>query len=368
MTARKTTKVKAGARPTVRIRKPGNGVKDLKPLTEPSSEEIRERYGAVMQTAPSGIIIADSDKNIISWNTGARLLFGYTDAEIRGKPLDTLVPEQRRRGHFEGFEDTPTTRYNPAEKTVERIGVKKDGTKFPLEISISINETKKGTLYVGVVRDILLRKQVEEKLRESVAKLEMILNGTITALSGTVKVRDGYTAAHQHRVSKLASMIAEDMDFPTDTVAGIRVAGEIHDLGKIAIPSDILTKSDKLTEAEFQIIKSHPQVGYDLLKKIDFPWPVALIVLEHHERINGSGYPGGLSGKDILPEARIMAIADVVEAMGFHRPYRPSLGQQAALDEIEKNAGILYDYDFVRSCLHLFYDKNITLDRLDALN
>jgi HD-GYP domain-containing protein (c-di-GMP phosphodiesterase class II) len=191
------------------------------------------------------------------------------------------------------------------------------------------------------------------------------MEGFVHALADTVDARDPYTAGHQHRVSKIACAIAEEMNLSNETVAGIRMAGEIHDLGKMSIPAEVLMKPGRLLEVEFNYIKIHPQKGYDILKGMEFPWPVARIVLEHHERMDGSGYPNGLSGEDILPEARIVAIADVVEAMASHRPYRPALGIEVALEEIENNSGTLYDSDFASACLRLFREKKFTFNNKD---
>ncbi len=173
----------------------------------------------------------------------------------------------------------------------------------------------------------------------------------------TVESRDPYTAGHQQRVANLARAIAQEMGLPRDRVDGIRMAGVIHDVGKVSVPAEILSKPGRITEIEFSIIKTHAQVGYDILKNIDFPWPIADMVLQHHEKMNGTGYPSGLSGDAIMPEARVLVVADVVEAMVSHRPYRPALGIDSALDEIRKNRGVLYDGDAVDACLRLFEEK-----------
>ncbi len=201
------------------------------------------------------------------------------------------------------------------------------------------------------------RKNLEQKVKERTAELQEILKGTISALTMTVEYRDPYTSGHQQRVGNLACAIAKEMGLSKDKTLGIRMAGVLHDIGKIAIPVEILSKPGRLSKTEFELIKNHSQVGHDILGSIKFPWPVAQIVLQHHERMNGLGYPHGLSGKDILLEARIMAVADVVEAMASHRPYRPSLGINMALDEILKNSKMSYDSKAVKACLKLFKEK-----------
>jgi HD-GYP domain-containing protein (c-di-GMP phosphodiesterase class II) len=158
-------------------------------------------------------------------------------------------------------------------------------------------------------------------------------------------------------VAELARAIASEMGLSEERIDGLYMAGIIHDLGKISVPAEILSKPGRLSDAEFQLVKTHPQVGYDILKNIEFPWPIAQITLQHHERLNGSGYPQGLSGEDMLLEAKILAVADVVEAMASHRPYRAALGLQKALNEIFQNQGILYDYTVVAACLRLFNEK-----------
>ena len=211
-----------------------------------------------------------------------------------------------------------------------------------------------------------LEKLVAErtkKLQDTLEKLGKAIGGTIQVISSTVEIRDPYTAGHQQRVSSLSRAIATEMGLSEDRIDGIRMAGIIHDLGKIAVPAEILSKPGKITEAEFSMIKSHPQVGNDILKDIEFPWPIAEIVYQHHERMDGSGYPQGLSGEEILLEARILAVADVVEAMASHRPYRAALGIDVALEEISKNKGVFYDSEVSDACLKLFKEKSFRFER-----
>lgn len=202
------------------------------------------------------------------------------------------------------------------------------------------------------------RKLTQKKLKDSYYQLLQNLDEIIHAMSLTVEQRDPYTAGHQKRTTDLAIAIAEEMGLSTHEIKGLQMAGLIHDMGKISIPGEILSKPGRLNDAEILLIKRHPQVAYDILHQIEFPWPVDRIVLQHHEKIDGSGYPDGLTGKNILLQAKILCVADVVETIETHRPYRPSLGRQAALEEIMKNRGILYDPDAVDSCLKLFREKD----------
>lgn len=183
------------------------------------------------------------------------------------------------------------------------------------------------------------------------------MEATIDTISKIVETRDPYTAGHQLNVSESATAIAREMKLTEDKIEGIRIASLVHDIGKISIPAEILSKPIKLNEIEYSLIKDHYQIGYNILKTIDFPWLVAKIVLQHHEKIDGSGYPQGLKGNQILLEARIIGIADVIEAMSSHRPYRPALGIDKALEEIYKNKGNLYDSEVVNVCIKLFKEK-----------
>jgi len=212
-----------------------------------------------------------------------------------------------------------------------------------------------------IYQDITERKRAEEERKQSFERMRKALSATVQAISMTVEMKDPYTSGHQRRVAELAQSIATEMGLSADRQDFIRTASSIHDIGKIAIPTEILSKPIKLTDLEFNLIKTHSQSGYDILKDIEFPWPVADVVLQHHERMDGSGYPHGLKGDDILLEARILAIADVVEAIASHRPYRPALGINLALEEISGNKGIFYDADAVDACLKLFREKGYTL-------
>ncbi len=210
---------------------------------------------------------------------------------------------------------------------------------------------------------VIETRRSEDQLQSTLERLEKALEGTVRAMSLTVEMRDYYTAGHQRRVSALAVAIAEELHLPSEKIEGLRFAGAIHDIGKIAMPAEILGKPTRLTKTEFQLIKDHPRIGFDILKNIQFPWPVAHIVLQHHERMDGSGYPDGLIGEAILIEARILAVADVVEAISSHRPYRPALGVEKALEEIRRGRGIRYDMRVVDACQKVFKDHRFTMKK-----
>ncbi len=207
------------------------------------------------------------------------------------------------------------------------------------------------------------RNRWEEELEESCRQLRRAMEGTIQAMEMTVEMRDPYTAGHQQRVAVLAEAIAREMRLPKDQIEGICMAALIHDLGKIYIPAEILSKPGKLSEFEYVIIKTHPQVGHNILQSVDFPWPIARMVQQHHERLNGSGYPGGISGEKILLESRILAVADIVESMASHRPYRPAVGMDRASEEITQNRGLLYDPVVVDACNKLIHEEHFGFEQ-----
>ncbi len=230
----------------------------------------------------------------------------------------------------------------------------------PLKPSLYLTEyskrvvTKLEEKMVQLEAEITQRKKVEEDLQRTAEKLKKFFNGMIKTIGLITEERDPYTAGHEVQVTRLSCAIAREMSFSPDRIEGLRVAGLLHDIGKLIIPLGILSKAAKLSRIEFDLVKEHSKTGYNILKAIEFPWPVAKTVLQHHERMDGSGYPEGLSGKDILLEARILGVADVVEAMSSHRPYRPALGIGKALEEISDKSASLYDSDVVTTCLKVF--------------
>ena len=213
--------------------------------------------------------------------------------------------------------------------------------------------------YGNILRNVKLSESLYKELKKSTYKIKTNIEETIHAMAMTVEMRDPYTAGHQRQVANLARAIAEKMGIPSEQIDSIHLAGTIHDIGKMQVPTEILSKCGKLTELEFDMIKTHSQAGYDILKTIEFQWPIAEFVLQHHERMDGSGYPSGLNSESILIEARIMSVADVVDAIVPHRPYRPALGIEKAQEEIFNNRGILYDPNVVDACLSIISDKNV---------
>lgn len=198
------------------------------------------------------------------------------------------------------------------------------------------------------------RKHSPETLRRA-------LEQTIDALVSALEMRDSHSAGHQHRVSDLARAIAREMELCDDVTTSLCLAGLLHDIGKMSVPAEILNKASRLSETEMALVRDHPRAAYDILQDVEFPWPIIQIVLQHHERLDGSGYPQGLKGEEILLEARILAVADIVEAMASHRAHRPALGIGKALEEITCSKGILYDPEVVDACLKLFAQKGYEL-------
>lgn len=315
--------------------------------------ESERRYRGVVENAHDAIYIQTAN-GFQYVNPAFEKLTGFKKEEIcNGKfnfwnsihPDDRRFVKEQKEVRDRGEERSSSFQF--------RIIARTGGVRVVDANTIDLGETEQ-MKEIGILRDITDRIDAEKEKRQGLERLRRALEATINALTAAVEMRDPYTAGHQRRVTDLACSIAKEMGFPQERIEAIQMAGIIHDIGKILVPSEILSKPGKLSDAAFNIIKTHPQAGYDILKSIEFPFPVARIVLQHHERMDGSGYPAGLSGEKILLEARILAVADVVEAMASHRPYRPVLGIDKALEEITRNRGVLYDPEVVDACLGLF--------------
>lgn len=326
-----------------------------------------EGYRLIAEFAYNWEYWLNTELNFLYCTPSCERLTGYTPEEFMHHPglLHQIVhPDDRTifEKHYQAVSD------RTAAPPVEFRIIKRDGQIVWIgHVCQSVTNAQGPALGRRASnRDITARKQSETALSTSLEKLRQAMNGIIQAIALTVETRDPYIAGHQRRVADLGRAIAQEMGLSSDQVDGLRLAGIIHDLGKISIPAEILSKPARLTELEMALVRTHPQVGYDILKEIEFPWPVARMVLEHHERINGSGYPAGLTGGQMLPESRILAVADVVEAIASFRPYRPALGIDPALEEISGQRGSLYDPPVVEACVHLFKAKGYALKQVSV--
>jgi PAS domain S-box-containing protein len=321
-----------------------------------------EKYRNIFENAVEGIFQTAIDGRFITVNAAFAHMAGYNSPKefiesIKDIGTQLYVHSEDRKRVFTIMETKGFV------KGFEVEFSRKDGNKFWVVINARKVKDEQGEILFaeGFVEDITIRKHAEEQLHQTLDMLRKAVATTVQVLISALEARDPYTAGHQSRVAHLACAIATEMGLSQEKIEGILMAGSIHDVGKLSIPAEILSKPTKLTNTEFSIIKEHSKSGYEMLKDVESPWPLAEIVYEHHERMNGSGYPRNLKGDEILMEARIMAVADVVEAIASHRPYRPSLGIETALEEIEKNKGILYDNAVVDACLKLFREKGYQL-------
>jgi PAS domain S-box-containing protein len=332
-------------------------------LAEEKQKISDDKYRSIFENAVEGIFQTTPEGKLLTGNPAMARMFGFTSPEDMISGIDDIGkqlymdPEDRVRYKKTLEEQGIVQNY-------ERQHYRKDGSKFWVSVNARAvrDSTGKMLYYEGSVEDITTRKTADEVLKENAEKLRKSLSGTIRAISMIVETRDPYTAGHQRKVSDLARVIAQDMGLPKDTVDNIRMAGIIHDIGKISVPAEILSKPGKLTHIEMELIKTHSKSGYNILKDVELPYPIAEIVLQHHERLDGSGYPQGLKNGQILLESQIISIADVVEAIASHRPYRPARGIGPALEEIEKNKGILYGDKVVEVCLRLFREKEFKFE------
>jgi len=327
---------------------------------EQALRESENLFRSYIEEAPDGVYMYDLEGIFLYGNRKSEEMIGYRREELIGKNFleANLLPENSLNKAVQLFQANLEGKSTGPDE-IELIN--KEGRLVPVEISTNVIQRMGQRIVLSFARDITERKQTEEALKKTLENLRKAFGTTIQVMVAAVESRDPYTAGHQLRVADLARAIATEMGLPHEKIEGIRMAGSIHDIGKLSIPAEILSKPTKLSDIEFSLIKEHPQKGYEMLKDVESPWPLAEIVYQHHERMDGSGYPRNLKEDEILMEARIMAVSDVVEAMASHRPYRPTLGVDAALKEIEDNKGTLYDSDVVDACLRLFQGKGFQL-------
>ncbi len=322
---------------------------------EATLNENRRWLRTTFNSIGDAVVTLSDDGVIKSLNKAAERLMGKSDSkscgldfssainlyDSKGKEVNVLDSFEKNRGNSAIFNDLALWSGN--------------GHNTPVSLNIApITERDRTMGTVIVMRDMTAIKQGEQALKQSFDQLRRTFDETVASLSLMSEKRDPYTSGHQQRVAKIACALAEKLGLSEERIHGISIAGVLHDVGKIYIPAEILSKPARLNQIELSLVKTHPVVGYDILKGISFPWPVADIVRQHHERLDGSGYPDGLSGSDILFEAKIIAVADVVEAMSSHRPYRAALGKGIALEEVSRGRGTSYDSDIVDACIELF--------------
>jgi PAS domain S-box-containing protein/putative nucleotidyltransferase with HDIG domain len=321
-------------------------------------DRSRRYQELILNAAGEGILGVDIKGRVTFANPAALKMLGYAPWDLLGQFFNQVCPFSQPDGRPVLKEGRPlqVTLLDGQRRDAEGMYSRQDGSSFPVQSTCcAITEGQEITGAVISFRDITKRKETEDALRRA-------FEGAVRALASAVEARDPYTSGHQLRVATLACAIAREMGLSEERVEVLRMAGVLHDIGKIQIPAEILSKPSRLSEIEFGLIKIHPQVGYNIIEAVDFPGQVADIVLQHHERMSGGGYPAGLRGEELLLESRVLAVADVVEAMVSHRPYRPGLGIEKALAEIIANKGILYDSEAVEACVKLFTVKEFSFE------
>ena len=320
--------------------------------SERSLRRANKRIANILDSITDMYLCLNRDWEVTHINARAESLLGMSRAELVGKNLWDKYPPARHRQLYENFNDALAHQTEAHfEDFCELCGAWFEWNAYPSQDGISL-----------YARDITAYKQAEERVQQSMDRMRHSMNGVVQAMSFAVETRDPYTAGHQRRVSRLAVRIGAAMRLPADQIEGLRIGGLLHDVGKIAVPAEILSRPGKLSTAETSIVRMHVDVGYNILKEIEFAAPVALMALQHHERMDGSGYPHGLRGHEIIQEARILAVADVVEAMASHRPYRSALGLPAAMQEIMNGRSIRYDAEAADACLALFHASGFDIE------
>lgn len=310
----------------------------------------------LVESALDAVITMDSGGRIIAFNPAAENMFCSNRKEVIGKSVsDILIPPRLKQSHDTGLHRLLSTgEQKIIGKRIQTTAMRAGGNEFPVELEVVTVRQSNNPVFMAYIRDISERVRATREKVETFTKVQKTLLQTVLAVSRALEIRDPYTAGHQKRVAHLAAAIATELGLAGKRLDGIYLGALIHDIGKIAIPAEILSRPGKLLEEDEYYLKTHCLKGYEILEPIDFPWPVAEIAFQHHEHIDGSGYPQGLTGSDILLEAKIVSIADVVEAQTSHRPYRPAASLEGALKSIYSKSGIWYDKKAVSACLSLF--------------
>jgi PAS domain S-box-containing protein/putative nucleotidyltransferase with HDIG domain len=326
----------------------------------------REKWlSTILKNIGDGVIATDELGKVSFLNRQGEIITGWKLDEALNKDLNEVYPiHSEKTGRVLSIPSKKLLKGKRTRILHEVVLHSKSGTEIPIDQDINpiLGQGSRITGLVVTFSDITHRKKAEKQIQQSWDNQRKAMEGAVEAMAYTIETRDPYTAGHQLRVTKLAVKIAKKMRLDEENIEGIRMAGTLHDIGKIYIPAEILSKPGKISEVEYNIIKTHPKVGADILKAIEFPWPVSAIVRQHHERLDGSGYPKGLSGDEIMIEAKVLAVADVIEAMASHRPYREALSLEQALDEIKKNQGILYDEKASEAAIEICSQKDFHFD------
>jgi len=322
--------------------------------------ESEERFRGMLEQNIAAIFMVDGGRFLFA-NPRACEILGYAPGELDGKEVLLLIAEEDRADVAEMMRAVLAGEVESVERNL--TGLRKDGGRADIGARATRALVDNRPMVLGVAQDIGERKKAQEAIERYTRRLEQAMMATVEAVSAMVELRDPYTSGHERRVGELAAAIGAERDLPEESVTGLRMTGYVHDIGKISVPAEILSKPGRLTDIEFEIIKTHARSGYDILKGVEFPWPLPQTILQHHERLDGSGYPQHLKGDEIILEARILAVADVVESMASHRPYRPALGIDKALEEIERNSGKFYDPLIAEACLRLFRERDYQLPK-----
>lgn len=327
----------------------------------------QEWFSALLDSSLDCIIAIDHDDIIVEYNHAAEVVFGYTMAEAIGQRLDQLIiPERHRKQHQTALVHyLETGKGNIIGRRVEVSAITKSGREIPVELTVLPVHPGRSPYFTAYLRDITERKEAERKIREYSTRLKMSLIETINSVATTIEVRDPYTAGHQRRVAALAYAIGKEMGMGEQRLEGLYFGGMVHDIGKIVVSTDLLEEHGRLGSKEWNVIHLHPAMGYKIVKSVHFPWPIATMVLQHHEKLDGTGYPNGLMGDDIILESRIITVADVVEAIQSARPYRDAKGMAEALEEITRGAGVKYDANVVAACRRLIIEKDFDINHND---